>query len=291
MQLILTPLVCSSSYHYQLFQPTRLINKLLWFVATGNQDAAEKGIKLNPELLLKRGTVTDYSGRTFTNITAFEYALWALDTRYMCNMMLDCLSTLDNETQAEMIKQGLFRQYKAFKNNNGVQYTAQDGKSHQEKHFDFLPIKTALQDYIDNFDIWDRTKQEEHWCKVVGLAQCGLPVHVRQHYCDPEESFDPTPAFDKKTFKRSLELYNFVTGKEEIWGSCGLSNLSGLGVNFGIFRAGRLFARACVLGRPTLDLAALSALCEVRTKDFVDLNDRLQNPLQKPESEICRRYA
>jgi hypothetical protein len=209
-------------------------------VATGDQVGAEKGLKINPELLLQRGTVTDFSGRTFVNITAFEYALWALDTRYMCNMMLDCLSELGDETRGEVIKQGLLRQYKSFEKNKGVDYTIRNGEARHEKHFDFLPLLKALKDYVDNFDIWDWPKKDNHWCTVVGLMQCGLPAHVRQHYCDPDESFHPTPAFNKNTFKRSLAFYNYVTGYNEIWGSCGLVNLSGLGFNFGVARAGPL---------------------------------------------------
>ena len=48
-------------------------------VAFGEQDEAKEMLKINPELLLHKGDVTDYSNRTFKGITAFQYALWALD--------------------------------------------------------------------------------------------------------------------------------------------------------------------------------------------------------------------
>jgi hypothetical protein len=95
-----------------LFQPHRLqkmANKLLLQVMHGEQEKAAKILKIHPELLMMTGFATDYSGRTFET-TAFRYALWALDTRYMCNMMLDCLPYSE---QGEAIKQGLLMQFKA----------------------------------------------------------------------------------------------------------------------------------------------------------------------------------
>ena len=68
------------------------LNQLLQYVAEGEQDKAEKmlkgksggllgwgEIKANPDLLSHRSTVKDLSGREFKQITAFQYALWAMD--------------------------------------------------------------------------------------------------------------------------------------------------------------------------------------------------------------------
>jgi len=219
-----------------LFQPHRLqmmLNKLLLQVMHGEQDKAEKILKSHPELLEMTGEATDYSGRTF-NTTAFRYALWALDTRYMCNMMLDCLP---DSPQGEAIKQALLTQFKAHKK-DGVFYKL-NGVTIHEKHYDFSPLIEALQTYVNHHNDWYATDNFDaminQWSKVVGLAQRYVPAHVAQHYCDPDESFDKTPQFNKKTFKRALEFYNYITGKREFW-FAPVSSTSGLGVNFGIYR-------------------------------------------------------
>ena len=116
------------------------------------------------------------------------------------------------------------------------------------------------------------------WSKVVGLAQRYAPANIAQHYCDPDESFDPTPQFNKKTFKRSLEFYNYVTNRNEFW-FAPVSSTSGLGVDFGIFRSGGGVAARV----RRLDLVAVTALCKVRTKDLDPLMQRLESPIQKPD--------
>jgi hypothetical protein len=86
-------------------QPKRLLAALLSYVVKGNQDAAEKMIihtlvRRDPLLLRRTGHVTDYSGRTFKGITAYEYAWWAKDKHML--MMLE--SHMDADTKAFTLK-------------------------------------------------------------------------------------------------------------------------------------------------------------------------------------------
>jgi hypothetical protein len=55
------------------------IHELLRLVVEGEQDQAEAMIKKDKNLLLAAGRIIDLSGREFERITAFQYALWALD--------------------------------------------------------------------------------------------------------------------------------------------------------------------------------------------------------------------
>ena len=55
------------------------LRQLLQYVAEGEQDKAEALIQTDKNLLLHAGTVKDLSGREFKPITAFQYALWAMD--------------------------------------------------------------------------------------------------------------------------------------------------------------------------------------------------------------------
>ena len=270
-----------------LFQPHRMqmiANKLLLQVMHGEQDKAEEILKRRPELLEMTGTATDYSGRTF-NTTAFRYALWALDTRYMCNMMLDCLP---DSPQGEAIKQALLTQFKAHEE-DGVLYQL-NGETIHEKHYDFSPLIKALQTYVNHYDDWDATgnlgAMSYQWTKVVGLAQRYVPAHVAQHYCEPDELFDPTPQFNKKTFKRELEFINTNTLEVGFW-FAPISSTSGIGVDVGVRGPCRTargngwigMARGDGMQLEVIaDLTAMTALCEVRTQDLGRLMQRLESP-------------
>ncbi|STX51059.1 Uncharacterised protein [Legionella busanensis] len=45
----------------------------------GKYEAMQSLLQEDTSLIFKKAEVTDYSGRTFGFISAFEYALWALD--------------------------------------------------------------------------------------------------------------------------------------------------------------------------------------------------------------------
>ena len=276
-----------------LFQPDRLqmlADKLLLQVMRGEQAKAEVILKISPDLLTIKGRATDYSGRTF-HCTAFQYALWALDTRYMCPMMLDCLPY---SPKGECIHQELLIQLLALES-SGIEYQL-DNRTVREKHYDFTPLLAALKTYVDTYDNWSansmRAQMQRQWCEGVGLAQRNIPAHVAQHYCDPDEGFDPIPSFNKPKFTRVLQFYNHLTTAKSHWFSTDLSSTPALGVDFGIFRAEYsqrgYAARGHELPRGAagcmLDWKATTALCQVRTKDLELLKERLQRPLQKPKA-------
>ena len=259
-----------------------MANQLLLQVMHGEQDKAEKILKIYPELLTMTGFATDYSGRTFET-TAFRYALWALDTRYMCNMMLDCLPYTE---QGETIKQNLLTQFNA-QTQDGLDYEL-NGMTIHEAHYDFSPITAALETYIDEYDNWFANNNldslRSHWWTAVGLAQRYFPAHVAQHYCDREVPFYRTPRFNKTTFKRSLEFLNYNTNTFEFWfTTVSPTSTSGLGIDIGLFRGGMPSAVTdAVVTTSEDDLAALDALCEVRTSDLLQLMQRLESPIQMP---------
>jgi len=256
---------------------TLLQKELFKLAGVGDQDKMEEILKISPELLLSYASLKDISGVELVitgkqGITIFQHAIWARDVRYMCNMMLNCLP---KTTEGEEIRCDLKRQQEELEA-NGVAYKL-NGEMHSgEKQFSLKQLIDALQTYVDKFDDWSWKQREEHWCTIVGLAQTLLPANVRQHYCDPEESFEK-PNFRKPTFKRSLEFYNYLKGKVESWGS----SLAGLGVNFGIVRAeDAVGSPGESIGCARVDLAAITAFNEVRTNDLNELIQRLQSPIQ-----------
>lgn len=261
--------------HY--FEP-----KLVECSVGANQEQMQRLLTLHPTLAAKKQSFTDWSGRTFY-CSVFEYAFWTKDVKYMCPMILDCLPKND---LGEAIRSELNTQAQAILA-NGLSYQF-NGKHYQEKFFSLEPLKLALKTYVENFDNWDWPQREQHWCTVVGTEQALLPAYIRQHYCDPDESFYPTPTFTKKQFTRSLKFINWArNGIEQLWDSF----LTGLGVDFAIY--GRGGAVRAMDGGPLgakADFAAITALDKMRTEtDLPLLMQRLENPLQKradtPESQ------
>ncbi len=88
----------------------------------------------------------------------------------------------------------------------------QDGAQHRSAHFDFTPLITALQEYVNGYNAWHNAfnwnEMHHTWMKV-GMAQRDVPAHVAQEYCRPDRKFFPLPSFNVDTkLTRVLELKN-----------------------------------------------------------------------------------
>ena len=263
---------------------------LLDLVARGEQGKAEQLLKINRDLLTHIGTFTDLSGRTF-HCTAFQYAYWALDSKYMCGMMLKCIpkGSTGDEIRADLLKQLVAVE------RGELSYTLRGKTITGEVHFNFEPLLTALQGYVTGYPGWTEERRKHHWCRGVGLAQRDLPMHVFHHYFNPDEAFHPTPLFNKESLVRTLKFYNWYSGRmEQLLEGNALNQ--GLGVLFGLLRGdhpqGALGLGAGGVWAPRQgarhDFQALSALCEARKDNCEQLKTQLeQKPDQKPEDSKC----
>ncbi len=156
---VITPISSLSQNRYSLTAPKspikpvdeKALSQLLQYVAEGEQDKAEALIQKDKNLLLHASMVTDLSGREFKQITAFQYALWALDW-HMWTMIQ---KHLPKEAQAEQLRA-----------------LEMKGTAHG-KHFSLQELTDALQVYADNVEkVWNYDQRAtDHWCKVVGGAQ------------------------------------------------------------------------------------------------------------------------
>jgi hypothetical protein len=263
-------------------RPDLRIQVLFTLAGLGAQDEMEAILKQHPEDLLISHRFRDISGAEFPGITLLQHVIWTKDVRYMANMFLDCLPK--NE-QGEKIRVALEQQAKQYMNKGAVYQL--NGKQHCEVHFNLQPLITALRTYVERYDDWKEEEQrEKHWCTIVGLAQTLIPAHIRHHYCDPEEAFWNNPDFKKPKLKRSLEIYNWVLEKSQLWSE----GLVGLGRDFGIYAHLGLGGAAADSGRLAVarrNLAALTALDEARTEiDLPALIERLHIPIQNLEDDL-----
>jgi hypothetical protein len=266
---------------HALFQPDRLGNLLfllLLNVPRGKQDEAEKIVDMHPELQLECGTVTDYSGRTFKDITAYEYAYWAKDT-HMCRMLEKHMSA---QTKAKM-----HERCEAIEK-NGLTYTQHGVEVKGAMHFDFMPLKQALQNYIDGYDNWfdtdNWTALKAAWLQV-GIAQRDVPAHVANEYCRKDRLFDPLFQFNEDKLPRELTFYNYTTRKDEQWFPMVVSDSSGLGVDFALIRAnlhehgglGAIGLGGRVRHVASGDLETIDLLDKVRTTDLTQSRENLRS--------------
>lgn len=266
----------ASQTDYGLFKTAINLQKFILVVVHGQQSKAEEILKKYPHFLLERVNVADYSGRKFIKITAFEYALWSLDVKYMCPMMLDCLP---NNAEGERMRLALLKQYDNLIK-IGINFIFEK-KNYQASFYDFKSLTDCLQIYVDQYTTCTQAQRENQYNEI-GKAQCLVPVHVAQHYCDPDTPFNPTPAFNQDKRPQTLMFNNTITKKTELW----FPRISD-SMNFGISRSGRVNCEGAHRGwttarvRVVADLAALTRLFELRiSRDLVAVKAQLEQPVR-----------
>lgn len=259
----------------------RILSKFLHCVARGEQDKAEKLLKINNEWLLKPGIFTDYSGRTF-NCTAYEYAYWAKDTHMQ--RMLE--KYMDADISREMLRRidEMERIDDVTGQPVGLTYY-QNEQNYHSVHFDSQKLIQALKAYVDGYVGWYNTSNwdamDAAWLEV-GLAQRDVVVHIANEYCRLDRSFDPTPPFNESTLPRILTFRNWTTGRDESWFTLTASH-SGLGFDFGLVRRAAGCGRGVGSARTaSMDLAAVTRLDEVRTAELTQSRENLNSLARSP---------
>ena len=170
-------------------QMDRELIKFLRHVGFGAQKEAETMLCVKPLLATLKGNLTDCSDRTFTSITAFQYAVWALDF-HMWRMIKQHME-YNNQHQ-------LLRAQMEELNDIGTLHEQQGwlikpGKSINWPLISWTPLIKALKKYVKNYDASDSTQCGNHWRQQVGGAQLTLPAHVINEYSHPSRPFYPCP--------------------------------------------------------------------------------------------------
>ncbi len=241
--------------------PTEL-NQLLQYVAKGEQDKAEELIKRKKNLLLRAGKVKDLSGREFKQITAFQYALWALDW-HMWTMIQKYLPT---ETQAQQLRELKIK---------GTEYG---------QHFSLLVLINAIKRYLDLYNNWCG----EQWLKLIGAAQNDLPIHVVNEYCRRDRPFKPCPSEWESKLPRTqvvrIHIWELCLPRkihECSWFGCDYRDRVGLTHAYYRGSEGIAVGRNSFLEFQILqfDLQALRSLRKTRKQQLAALTSDLRKPL------------
>jgi hypothetical protein len=154
---------------------TTTVEILLNNVAYGKQQEAETILLQNPQLALLSGNVIDCAGRYFEQITALQYAVWALDYR-MWAMILKYIPETELNQQILALNTGI--------------WTKEHGNQVSWKN-----LIEALQQYIGNYSHWNIEERSNYWVHTIGGVQLLLPAHVINEYSRPDQSFYPCPNY------------------------------------------------------------------------------------------------
>ncbi|KTD08143.1 hypothetical protein [Legionella jamestowniensis] len=263
----------SCRFFYNNYHQQWLMLHLIDACICGNQEKAQKILQRYPELMIeKKDKITDLSGRTFYNLSVWQYILWALDVRYMAPMMLHCLPHTE---EGEAMRLQLAKQLDEVET-HGVIYEL-NGNTFNEKHYDFAIISVLSAYYNECYSLSDTPISTR--IKSISDAQQLVPAHVAQHYCDTNVPFTPTPTFKKEQFTRSLNCYLGANSLGN-WFAC----LKSLGHSYAISKAWSTQA-TLRLDFPSeiamVDWVALFTLKKARNADLAFLKQQLQKPLQE----------
>lgn len=251
-----------SKNHHRYFKSE--INKraypyLLSYVVQGKQNETENMLKANPFFLTIKGSVADYSGRTFKNVTPFQLALLTHDV-HMWKKMIPYFSKLPDGKKKlekqfnELFSNGLpeqkpynidflvqsISQSQAHdicavlekKRENIALYTAIKhfrktftDLSYQEAYFNPQHLINAYNVYIQQYQNWTGEKNTLFWRQVIGFIQRFIPTCYAQAFCQGLDNI----VVKKKRLNRSLE---FTHGEGSYFP---LSSETGLGFDFAIY--------------------------------------------------------
>jgi hypothetical protein len=161
--------------------------QFLTLVTEGEQQQAEYMLLKYSWLANYKGDVIDLSKRSFTNITGFQYAVWALDW-HMWSMMLKHIH-----------KDYICKQLRGMETGSFVE------------HGSFASWQNLIDAMDKNIELFNALEWEEadvHWCHVVHDAQLLLPTHVVNEYCNPTSYFKMRPNLknDSSTLPRLREI-------------------------------------------------------------------------------------
>lgn len=204
----LKPVASSSS----AFDFSAQITEVLREVTLSNVSEVNRLLNKNPQLVLAHGDITDLSDRSFKNITALQYAVWAGDWV----MWGKIYEYFDSEKAIEISAQ----QLKEFE-------SRQDIIKEYGLNFDFQLILSIYQEFLNKFSSFDEKERTRYWQQVLGNAQRKCPAWSVYIICEREWS-------SSKCFERSVdysknhlnwwfnkEYRNGVLGKT--WAYCCLS--------------------------------------------------------------------
>lgn len=246
---------------FEGYSDSQMLHYFLNAVAKGSQDKVRHLLDCSnsPKLHLTPIRFVDYSGRVF-NCTAYEYAYWANDTG-KCRILENYM---DEETKSELSTRIHAMEKINEDGKQGLVYF-QNGVKHQRVHFEWDPLKTALQTCINiaRNPTASAVEMKNAWLNL-GRAQRDLPLHAVQEYLGEEIS---------NTSGGDISWFPLTP--------------TGLGFDYAFMREGRSLITEppdtpeLFLARAQQDLLAISRMDESRAEERIALDLNLSSHLPR----------
>lgn len=264
-----------------------ILTLFLESVVKCDMDTVDLLLQRNSSLLVHKGDVIDYSGREWKNISAVQYASWALDTELFEKMM----GYISDDEDGDFLREQIRTQVKEA-DSNGLCFLKQ-GQKFVESQYNFTKLTDLYRKYLKQFERkFFHLQMVSELQLLLGQEQRNVPVHVAHRFCNPDEPFKPTPQFDTPLRVRSLAIHDVHHGKIDHWWSPPYT-YSGWGSKVPTFWSrGSADVRR---GGPTLklrnnedkaakiDLEALEALFKKKVKSLALLKKEHLPPRQRKE--------
>ena len=190
------------------------LTTLLKWVTEGHLEEVEKLLKSNPSLALGMGTVMDLSDRTFKNITPLQYAAWALDAE-MCELIIPYLGAHNTSIQLNALA------------NEAACYSPHSAS------YDFTPLVTKTQTYVDKWSSWNDAEQKRYWQKEVGGEQRKCPAWLIYAWSEEGSNVAWTKKNPNRKIKREYEKHRL-----DWWFRENFNKGSGVGSSWSVVRGG-----------------------------------------------------
>ena len=296
------------------------MQKLNTCVLHGEEEKAIAIIKSRPSLLLSRGTAADYSGRLFKNLTPFQTALLTHDVA-LWKKMEDFFHDIPDgiahkEAQFnETFPNGLPKQKPYNFNtllkiitdapitnietlvNNPSDTTSSLGQAMatfrtefsdlamNEGFFNIQHLIKALEEYVQQSNLWSVSQCHLFWSQVIGYTQRFLPACYAQAFCQGLSNVMD----NKNQLVRLFKLKNkdqpyFSLISDSKW-YFPLLDADGLGFTFALSSSRYLSAfvhgGGAQEGQPTLAASTMRCLkkyVEKIHRSFLELNQECNQP-------------
>ena len=156
----------------------------LQYIADGKQAEAVLMLSKCEELASAKGDVTDHSGRTFTNITGLQLAMWMLD-QHMWQALLPYIPPAAKALQLQQAQTG-------------------DWVYQYGEHATCTVLINCYKEYAAKYERSSITAINNYLVKNIGGTQRLLPIHVIQEYLYPKRGLVPCPTFKEAILPRNI---------------------------------------------------------------------------------------
>jgi len=214
------------------------VQQLLKHVILGEQKEVIKIIKINPELIFLKGNAKDYSGRNISNVSAFQLAWGAYDSRMLyaifpyaklvLNFRKKLLSQIDERFAEEKNIESIVYDYTNLINaitalnhsKVNQEYLAfrsyfLQNENQQGYHFNIKNLSRAYEAFYNKFDRWSIQKRTFFWVNVIGYLQRMIPANYAQAYCSSFDYFKEIFYLDRKLTLLNGDFYYDGLGSEK----------------------------------------------------------------------------